>query len=625
MNFRNKGLNNLYRKLLFAIILWLLGALFFVGLTLNISWRLEDRGVAINEAGSLRKLSYLMVAMVQSQQTKILDQQLLIFEAKLKHLSQLETGSSSLKKNTEHISELHTVINSFQIFKKKILEKQNNPALHANLLDETHEFIEQINHLVKSIELENTHNIQLMRLAQILLMLMAFVSALLSLFLLNKLVIRPLSILNTGLHEITTGNLSTRLDIRTDDEFHQVSDGFNQMASSLQDVYQNLEEKVRQKTADLKQTNTELSVLYEITALLHKGSSNPKTLNMFLEKVIQLSNAKAGSIRLLNQQGQKMEIAAAINIPDGLLTHPACLSAHCCLCGQALKETEFISYSHHNSEHNLPCHQYKLDDFATFQMQLRDQPFGLLTIYFDQASPENSFDSPLIRLLCTQLAVAIENDRLILRDKQYAVLEERNIMAQGLHDSIAQSLSFLNLQLQMLNKAIENNNKNNIDQHFVFLNTGLQQCYDDVRELLNNFRFKLNTESFQGVMQSVIERFKLQTSIPVKLSFTSTGADLTPQQQLQIIFIVQEALSNIRKHAQASEVLIEFKNDQDIFLNIQDNGIGFDLSIDKENQGHHIGLSIMKERIDKINGQLHIISEISCGTSIQVSIQHHQR
>ena len=154
-----------------------------------------------------------------------------------------------------------------------------------------------------------------------------------------------------------------------------------------------------------------------------------------------------------------------------------------------------------------------------------------------------------------------------------------------------------------------------------FLNTGVQQCYDDVRELLSNFRLKMALASFQEILNSVIERFKMQTPIDVKLQYASAGQDLSPQQQLQLVFIVQEALSNIRKHAKASQVLIDFSHQNDhINLLIRDNGVGFDTAVNKEHHGHHIGLSIMQERIAQIQGDIAIESAPNHGTSIHVSI-----
>ena len=94
----------------------------------------------------------------------------------------------------------------------------------------------------------------------------------------------------------------------------------------------------------------------------------------------------------------------------------------------------------------------------------------------------------LIETLGNHLGVAIENQRLAARDRQFAVSEERNLMAQGLHDSIAQSLSFLNLQVQMLENALPADLNPQARENLAFIQAGVQECYEDVRELLLNFR-----------------------------------------------------------------------------------------------------------------------------------------
>ena len=612
-------LNSLPRKLMLAICVWLLGALFCVGITLNITWRLEDRGIAINEAGSLRKQSYLLLAMVQAKQNQDLPQEITVFETKLAHLTQLM--SRSLHADAQSHVPFQAVQAGFVPFKSKILVASQAEQTSPILLAETRAYIATIDELVKGIETENTHSIQIMRMAQGMLMLMVCVSAVLSLLLLNKLVIQPLSKLNQGIQKISDGQLDTRVHIATNDEFHQVSSGFNHMAQRLQDAYQHLEDKVKQKTADLARTNQELSTLYEITAFLHKAPSNKDTMTVFLQKVMALAGAPSGSIRLLNQQGEHMDMTAHINVPPALLANADCTDAHACLCGDALFQPDFVIYPMATADPNLLCHKLQLDHLTVYQIQLREQTLGLLTLYYDRHQVDPHQELPIITLLCSQLAVSIENNRLGMRETQFAVLEERNIMAQGLHDSIAQSLSFLNLQLQMLDAAIRKSNNDKIQQHLSFLNTGVQQCYDDVRELLNNFRLKLAHASFQEVLNSVIERFKAQQATDVTLRYVTDGQDLSPQQQLQLVFIVQEALSNIRKHAQASEVLIDFSHQSDgIKLKIQDNGVGFDTQINKEKQGHHIGLSIMQERTAQIQGQISLESAPGKGTRILVSI-----
>ncbi|OTG87072.1 hypothetical protein B9T31_05540 [Acinetobacter sp. ANC 4558] len=622
-------LNTLSHKLFFAISLWLIGALFFVGLTLNITWKLEDRGIAINEAGSLRKQVYYLVILAQSQQNTQLHHEINVFEEKIKFLSILNNTPTVWNpfEQAPYTKQIERINREFKKIKPQFIEAQNNPQLQHQLILETPYFIEQINQLVKNIESQNTHNIYVMRIAQILLMFMAFVSALLSLHLLNRLVIRPLSSINEGLQKITQGDLNVRLNLQTHDEFHQVSVGFNQMANSLENSYQNLEHKVQQKTQDLEKTNHELATLYSITDHLHKMPFDHQMLDMFLQKMMDLSFAKAGSIRLLNQQGLQMWTAHHINLPHELIKNKACNETKSCLCGTALcSKSIHINIDLQNKESTeFLCRKFGLNHLIVYKIHLREQTLGLMTLYFEKSSPEAYSNQSLIQLLCGQFATTIENNRLVLKEKQLAVLEERNMISQGLHDSIAQSLSFMNMQLQMLNQAIKKQDQARVEKHLDFLNTGIKQCYDDVRELLNNFRLKLNQQSFEEVLYSIFERFKKQTNIEIELKYQSSNVDLTPQQHIQFIFIIQEALSNVRKHSHAKKVTIHFNNNTEIIvLSIQDNGIGFNYNSKKPEHGHHIGLNIMQERIKQVNGSFHIESTINQGTCIHVSIQRQQ-
>ena len=108
----------------------------------------------------------------------------------------------------------------------------------------------------------------------------------------------------------------------------------------------------------------------------------------------------------------------------------------------------------------------------------------------------------------THFGVAVASNRLIERDRQFAVVQERQLLAQGLHDSIAQALSFLNLQVQFLSDAIRTNDVALRDESLSAIRTGVQECYEDVRELLLNFRERLHKEGFIEGVRTVIDRFE---------------------------------------------------------------------------------------------------------------------
>ena len=326
--------------------------------------------------------------------------------------------------------------------------------------------------------------------------------------------------------QLSQGNLSTRILLNKQDEFGIVSLGFNEMAENLADLYTNLEHKVSEKTAELEQNNHELSSMYEMSAFLRKPNTQDIMTQGFLKHIITISQASAGSIRLLDKINQRLNYVASQGLPDELLSAPECSSLNDCFCGAIARQEKnnklAINLLSTPSDENY-CIKKLFKHLVIFKIKHNDNELGVMMLYYkDSISMLSPQTRHLIEMLTAQLAVAIENQQLILSDKQLAIMEERNLMAQGLHDSIAQSLSFLNLQVQMLKSALTHQESKQTQQHVNFIEQGIQECYDDVRELLLNFRVRLDKkETFEDVIEKLITRFQAQTQIGVHVQRSS--------------------------------------------------------------------------------------------------------
>ena len=301
-----------------------------------------------------------------------------------------------------------------------------------------------------------------------------------------------------------------------------------------------------------------------------------------------------------------------------------------CLCGKAAQQESDVRPVHFFNTHettNMPtlCERLGFDGVAVFHIRYKEQEIGIFTLYFSDGRQLKSSDTEILHALCDQLGVAIANIRLAEESKQLAVLQERNLMAQGLHDSIAQTLTFLNLQVQMLEGAVQANEREQVQENLNFIREGVQECYDDVRELLLNFRTKISKKEFPEAVQALVKRFEQQTQIAVNTHWHGHGYALSSEEQLQVIFILQESLSNIRKHAQAHSVEIDIFNEQDFTMRIADNGQGFDTGRLKNLSGEHVGLGIMHERARRIHAELAVQSEPLHGTTITLMLPHHKR
>lgn len=215
-------------------------------------------------------------------------------------------------------------------------------------------------------------------------------------------------------------------------------------------------------------------------------------------------------------------------------------------------------------------------------------------------------------------SIEAKNKELAALDKEMAVSEERNLLAQELHDSIAQSLAFLNIQVQLLDEDLRQAKIAEAQKSLAQIREGVQESYDDVRELLIHFRTRIGSTDLETAIRSALDKFEGQTGI--NSTFVTQGEPplLQPEQVLQVMHIVQESLSNVRKHAKASKIDVKLTCAERCVIDINDNGVGFDAARDAGDS--HVGLRIMRERAHRIGAILSFDSAQGKGTHIQLTL-----
>ena len=114
------------------------------------------------------------------------------------------------------------------------------------------------------------------------------------------------------------------------------------------------------------------------------------------------------------------------------------------------------------------CKKAGFHHLQVFKICYSGQELGMMTLYFEQDCAPNTVSNDLLDALCNQLGLVLTNIRLADESRQLAVLQERNLMAQGLHDSIAQTLTFLNLQAQMLESALSEGKQDQVTENLQF-------------------------------------------------------------------------------------------------------------------------------------------------------------
>ena len=621
-------------RLKFLTVLWLIVAVASIVLTLVLSWRLEGGAAAINDTGSLRMQTYRLSLLLESGAP---ESEIAAYIGEFdKTLHDLDTGVPSrplfLPNDQQVRQDMQRLVRTW----RQRIKPQFQAVAAGRSSFQTASippFIDIIDTLTRSIEKVNNRYLNRLRMFQFILLALVLVSSMIVVVLLYTWIILPLGRLQKGVNAVHDGKLGVQVPTDELAEFAEVDKGFNQMSSRLHDLYQNLEQEVADKTRDLAAKNYTLETLYAFSDLLSRSQSAAEAAEGFLDKVMDIVPADAGSIRLIDFQRRRMDLIAHRGLPDELQNAEACRRLEDCSCGTAAQQSgQTVNfYKTVPSEHRVPealCSRSGYHFLRVFKISSGGADLGLMTLYFKNES-DNRTDVPLVESLCRQLGVTVSNFRLGTENRQLAVLQERNLIAQGLHDSIAQTLTFLNLQIQMLEKALEKSQRHTepkVAEKLRFIKEGVQECYDDVRELLLNFRTKITHNEFNEAVGRLVLRFKQQTQIEAETRWLDDGPVLTSEQQLQFIFILQESLSNIRKHARARQVTVTFHNRDDFKMEIEDDGCGFDTcGLNDFAENGHVGLNIMSERARRIRAVLEIASEAGVGTKISLTLPKEER
>lgn len=463
------------------------------------------------------------------------------------------------------------------------------------------------------MDAEVNRNIVVLRFTQIALGGLSILSVIVVMWFLFASVLKPLNQLQAGIERLKAGDWKTRVHAEGTQEFSEISAGFNEMASHLDDVYTNLENMVEEKTASLAEKNSHLTTLYGLTAFLGEQHSMDEMLESFSARVLTLAGAPAVQVCFWNENRGVFESILQKGLGESV-------SKECENVPKEFREKIFSSPYPIRAGMNRPGETIESDFIqkVIYHIRYRQKNIGVFVLFYRVEQTQNRALDMLLENLGRHLGAAIENMRLAALDQQMAVAQERNILAQNLHDSIAQTLSFVNLQVQMLDGALKAKNQEQIDDGIRQIKAGVQECYDDVRELLLNFRTRVYKEELDELVKSVLERFERQTRVTTHLTIQNEGSDLTSAQKLQVIFILQEALSNVRKHAHAQTVMVNIRNNENFEMTVMDDGVGIDPKVLNERKQSHVGLSIMRERAQKVNARIEIESDIDQGTTVRL-------
>ena len=600
-------------------------ALVSIGLTLWVTWQLGGGAAALNEAGRMRMQTWRLTSTVQAQMDEA-EVHLLVQQLD-ESIELLRNGDSSRPLFVPWGPVVRTEFKAVELAwqqQKKILLKR--PQMErVKLVQAADQFLLVIDGFVFSIEHQLSSLTAILNLFQLLMMALAIGAAVIMVYTGYHYVIHPLSRLRDGLKKIESAQFSVRVEVASNDEFGQVAQGFNRMAATLQTLYGNLESQVQAKTQRIAAQKERLEALYQVSGFLAKSNSLHEMSQGFAIQVRKLMKADALAIRWSGEDVRKFHILSSDQFPLNMLEKEKCLMAGTCACGISALEsrTRVIPIRSHDVAPLQHCSHHGFETLISVPVKLHNKVLGEIDLFFRHEMSLTAEELDLVDTLASHLASAVEGMRALALDREAAISGERTMLASELHDSIAQSLAFLKIQSRLLRNSIAHKDESKISNSMDELDQGLKESIADVRELLLHFRTRTQSDDIETAVQETLQKFQHQSGIPATCQIKGEGLPLAQDVQIHVLHVLQESLSNVRKHAKASSVRIEIIKGDNWQFDIKDDGVGF--NSDAERNQLQVGLKIMQERAQQIGAQVSVRSNTEHGTLVTLRVPRVQK
>jgi two-component system nitrate/nitrite sensor histidine kinase NarQ len=391
----------------------------------------------------------------------------------------------------------------------------------------------------------------------------------------RKQVVKPLHSLVRASQRIKNSDFKVKLKVTSNNELGVLTKTFNSMAKDLGVLYRNLEDAVDAKTVELQSANQSLQALYSSSQELTVTRIAPENFRAILQQLISLEGIDSLRLEIVDNSGRSLIM---------------------------------------DESYDSNC------EYEKFEMKLDDNELILGYLYCSY-HPGHSTKS-LIESFIQLLSRAIYYNRAQKKAEQLIIMEERATIARELHDSLAQSLSYLKIQVillkRMIDKLPEQKHRKQSEQIASDIGNGLADAYTQLRELLTTFRLSIKEGNFGEALSTMLEQLNERTDAKINLTNNLSSIELDASSQVHLLQLIREATINAIKHANADLIdICCIDDDGEVLVVIEDNGDGFDSGSSRVN---HYGMSIMQERAVRLNGDLTI--EAAPGQGCRVILKY---
>lgn len=372
----------------------------------------------------------------------------------------------------------------------------------------------------------------------------------------------------------------------------------------------------------LQARNQELSILNAIAQDLNRAITLEKALDTALRQTVHLLQLRTGWIWLVDTEGNSSYIAASYNLPPIFKERPDLLNGTCyCLdkyINNKLSDTANISEITCTRLKDLQKGTAGLRFHASVPLVNRKGKIGIMNVLSEHSQQLSEGQLQLLHTIGDMLSIAVERARLFERSQQLGVIEERNRLAREIHDTLAQGLSGIALQLETTQAFLEGNKMDEAARWLAETIELTRQSLEEARRSVLDLRATpLEGHNLVEALQALVEQ--VSDTIAGQFEVTGTYQALENRAELGLYRIAQEAINNIQKHTQCTTFQLQLQYEEaQVVLRVADAGRGFDV---KENTAG-FGLVGIRERVHLLHGKMTLESTPESGTRLEVRIPY---
>ena len=376
--------------------------------------------------------------------------------------------------------------------------------------------------------------------------------------------------------------------------------------------------------AQLRRQNEELLALHKAGLAVAAELALDSVLTTVVDQARDLAGAKYGAVSVIDLQGRIQQfITSGVTADERAAIGPPPVGHG--VLGVVLRESvplRLDDVTHHPQWQGFPPNHPVMHTLLAVPIECRSPFRG--NLYLSEKKSGEGFterDEETLGRFAVQAAIAIDNAHLHAQAADLAVAQERLRISHEMHDGLAQVLGYVNTKVQAAEAYLKRGRTEEASEQLRELAGSARDAYTDVREGIVGLRTL--PDANQGVAEAVrgyLEQWKERTGISTEL-IVEGDVRVPASVELQLVRIIQESLTNVRKHSKASRVSVSLtRKPEKIIASVVDDGVGFDPSAKTRTEFPRFGLTTIRERAESIGGTITVESSKGAGTAVRLEV-----